>query len=274
MKIKFYKPTSPARRFMSRIDFSDISNTNPEKKLTIGKKNISGRNHTGKVCVRFRGGGHKRRLRIIDFKRKKTNIPAKVSSIEYDPNRSARISLLYYKDGEKKYVITPKYVKVGEMLESGDNVKINPGNCLPINNIPLGSLIHNIEIRPNKGAQLARSAGVSAQLMSKSEKYATVKMPSGEIRKILIKCKATVGEVSNSSHELIHYGKAGRKRWLGFRPHNRGVSMNPVDHPLGGGEGKSSGGRHPVSPWGKPTKGYRTRKNKRTNFMIVKRRTK
>jgi large subunit ribosomal protein L2 len=257
---------------MSRQDFSNINISKPCKKLTSGKRRISGRDNTGRISVRFRGGGHKRRLRLIDFKRKKNNIPAKVFSIEYDPNRSARISLLHYADGEKKYIITPKNVNVGDYVETGINVKINPGNCLPIKHIPLGTMIHNIEMKPHKGGQLVRSAGTCAQLMSKEKKYANIKMPSGEIRKILVECLATIGQVSNTSHSLQYLGKAGRKRWLGHRPHNRGVSMNPVDHPLGGGEGKSAGGRHPTSPWGKLSKGYRTRKCKRTDKMIVKRR--
>lgn len=272
MNIKFYRPVTPSRRFMSRQDFSNISTSKPYKKLTSGKCRISGRDNSGKISVRFRGGGHKRRFRLIDFRRRKKNVPARVSSIEYDPNRSARISLLSYADGEKKYIIAPRNVQVGDILSTGIRPKIIPGNCMPIKSIPLGTMIHNIEIRPEKGAQLVRSAGTCAQLMSKEKKYANIKMPSGEIRKILVVCMATIGQVSNPSHELMYLGKAGRKRWLGRRPHNRGVSMNPVDHPLGGGEGKSSGGRHPSSPWGKLSKGYRTRKCKRTNNMIVKRR--
>ena len=272
MKIKFYKPTSPARRFASRNDFTMLSNKKPEKKLLIGKKCKAGRNNSGKITVRFRGGGHKRSLRLIDFKRQKYNIPAKVASIEYDPNRSARIALLHYLDGEKKYIIAPNNITVNQMVCSGENVSIKIGNCLPLHKIPTGTLIHNIELRPKKGGQLVRSAGVSAQLASIEGSDALIKMPSGELRKININCCATIGKLSNPTHELVHYGKAGRRRWLGRKPHNRGVSMNPVDHPLGGGEGKSSGGRHPVSPWGKPTKGFRTRKNKRTDNMIIRRR--
>jgi len=271
MKIKFYKPTSPSRRFTSKCDFTDITKKKPEKKLTHGKKNHAGRDNSGQICVRFRGGGHKRRLRTIDFKRTK-EIPAKVCSIEYDPNRSARISLISYADGEKKYIITPLKLHVGDVLDSSDGHGIFPGRSMLLKDMPIGSLIHNIEISPGKGGQLVRSAGTVAQLTTKVGKYANIKMPSGELRKILLICRATIGQVSNPSHELIHYGKAGRKRWLGRRPHNRGVSMNPVDHPLGGGEGKSAGGRHPVSPWGKPTKGYKTRKNKRTDKMIIQRR--
>jgi len=274
VKIKFYKPTSAGRRFTSKHNFKDLSDTKPEKKLMRGKKRISGRDNSGRITVRFRGGSHKRRLRLIDFKRNKINVPGKVMSIEYDPNRSARISLIHYIDGEKRYIITPKIIKLGQSLESGENVKIIAGNSLPIYKIPLGSLLHNVELSPKKGAQLVRSAGTSAQLLSKEGKYANLKMPSGEYRKISVKCYATLGQVSNPTHNLMHYGKAGRRRWLGWRPHNRGVSMNPVDHPLGGGEGKTSGGRHPVSPWGKPTKGFKTRNNKRTDNMIVRRKTK
>jgi large subunit ribosomal protein L2 len=274
VKIKFYKPTSAGRRFASKHNFKDLSDTKPEKKLMRGKKRISGRDNSGRITVRFRGGSHKRRLRIIDFKRNKVNVPGKIMSIEYDPNRSARISLIHYIDGEKRYIITPKIIKLGQSLESGESVKIIAGNSLPIYKIPLGSLLHNIELSPKKGAQLVRSAGTSAQLLSKEGKYANLKMPSGEYRKINVKCYATLGQVSNPTHNLMHYGKAGRRRWLGWRPHNRGVSMNPVDHPLGGGEGKTSGGRHPVSPWGKPTKGFKTRNNKRTDNMIVRRKTK
>jgi len=274
VKIKFYKPTSAGRRFTSKHNFKDLSDTKPEKKLMRGKKRISGRDNSGRITVRFRGGSHKRRLRFIDFKRNKINVPGKVMSIEYDPNRSARISLIHYIDGEKRYIITPKIIKLGQSLESGESVKIIPGNSLPIYKIPLGSLLHNVELSPKKGAQLVRSAGTSAQLLSKEGKYANLKMPSGEYRKINVKCYATLGQVSNPTHNLMHYGKAGRRRWLGWRPHNRGVSMNPVDHPLGGGEGKTSGGRHPVSPWGKPTKGFKTRNNKRTDNMIVRRKTK
>jgi large subunit ribosomal protein L2 len=274
MKVKFYKPTTPSRRFSSRNDFFLLSKKKPEKKETKGKKRISGRDSLGHISVRFRGGGHKRSLRFIDFKRRKLGIPAKVFSIEYDPNRSARISLLHYFDGEKKYIITSRFMHVGQILNSGIKAPIKDGNSLPIYKIPLGTILHNIEIRPEKGGQLVRSAGTSAQLIAKSENYSTIKLPSGELRKIYVRCFATIGQVSNSSHNLVHYGKAGKTRWLGFRPHNRGVSMNPIDHPLGGGEGKSSGGRHPTSPWGKPTKGYRTRKNERTKNMIVNRRIK
>jgi len=272
MKVKFYKPISPGRRFTSQSDFTAITKKKPEKKLAYGKKSISGRSNNGRITVRFRGGGHKRRMRIIDFKRDKWNVPAKVASIEYDPNRSAYIALLHYFDGEKRYILAPLAVNVGQIVESGLDVKIIPGNHLPLSKIPTGTYIHNIELHIKKGGQLVRSAGLSAQLSAKEGDYAHVKMPSGESRKIHINCCATIGRLSNASHELVFYGKAGRMRWLGRRPHNRGVSMNPVDHPLGGGEGKSSGGRHPVSPWGKLCKGLRTRNNKRTDKMIIKRR--
>lgn len=269
MKIKFYKPTTSSRRFTSKNDFSTISRSISEKKLTTGKKRISGRDNRGRITVRFRGGGHKRCFRIIDFKRAETNSLAKVFSIEYDPNRSARISLLHYANGEKKYILTPKSMSINNVIESGESAKIIAGNSLPMYKIPLGTIIHNIEIRPHKGGQLARSAGVGAQLLSKGKNYAHVKLPSGEIRKIFMQCYATIGQLANEFHDLIHYGKAGRKRWLGVKPHNRGVSMNPVDHPHGGGEGKSSGGRHPASPWGFLAKGLKTRKIKRTNNMII-----
>jgi len=272
MRVKFYKPVSPGRRFTSQSDFSSLTKKKPEKKLVFGKKSISGRSNNGRITVRFRGGGHKRRLRIIDFKRDKWNVPAKIASVEYDPNRSAYIALLHYFDGEKRYILAPHSVTVGHIVESGQDVKINIGNHLPLSKIPTGTYIHNIELHIKKGGQLVRSAGLSAQLMAKEGNYAHVKMPSGESRKIHVNCCATIGRLSNIAHELVFYGKAGRMRWLGRRPHNRGVSMNPVDHPLGGGEGKSSGGRHPVSPWGKLCKGFRTRNNKRTDKMIIKRR--
>jgi len=272
MRVKFYKPVSPGRRFTSQSDFSSLTKKKPEKKLVFGKKSISGRSNNGRITVRFRGGGHKRRMRIIDFKRDKWNVPAKIASLEYDPNRSAYIALLHYFDGEKRYILAPHLVNVGQIVESGLDVKINIGNHLPLLKIPTGTYIHNIELHIKKGGQLVRSAGLSAQLMAKEGDYAHVKMPSGESRKIHLNCCATIGRLSNTTHELVFYGKAGRMRWLGRRPHNRGVSMNPVDHPLGGGEGKSSGGRHPVSPWGKLCKGLRTRNNKRTDKMIVKRR--
>ncbi len=233
-----------------------------------------GRNNVGRVTTRFRGGGHKRLYRIIDFKRKKEEVPAKVASIEYDPNRSARIALLHYLDGEKRYILAPIDLRVGDMVVSSPTADIKPGNALPLRNIPLGTMVHNIELKPGKGGQMARAAGASAQLVAKEGSYAQIKLPSGEVRQVHVNCKATVGQLGNVEHENLSIGKAGRKRWLGRRPHVRGVAMNPVDHPMGGGEGKSSGGRHPVSPWGKPTKGYKTRKPKESDRYIIKRRNK
>jgi large subunit ribosomal protein L2 len=272
MGLKSYKPTSAGRRKMSGHDFSEITKQKPERKLTKGKRKTTGRGNTGRITVRFRGGGHKRKYREIDFKRDKVGVPAKVASVEYDPNRSARIALLHYADGEKRYILAPVGLEVGQMVQSGPEAEIKPGNSLPLTAIPVGTQIHNIEMRPGKGGQLVRSAGTSAQLMAREGKYAQVRLPSGESRMILAVCTATVGQVGNTQHELMKIGKAGRKRWMGRRPHNRGVSMNPIDHPHGGGEGRTSGGRHPVTPWGKPTKGHRTRKNKRTDKLIVRRR--
>lgn len=269
MAIKLYKPTTPGRRGMSTDDFSEITATKPQKALSVGKKKTSARNNYGRITVRHRGGAHKRKYRIIDFKRAKLNIPGIIKTIEYDPNRNAYISLVFYKDGEKNYILTPKKVNVGSHIISSPEAEIKPGNCIPLKNIPIGSLIHNIELKPGKGGQIARSAGTSAKLTAKEGKIVLVKLNSGEVRKIYSDCVATIGEVSNSDHNLIKVGKAGRKRWQGFRPTVRGVVMNPVDHPHGGGEGKTSGGRHPTTPWGKPTKGAKTRKNKRTNSMIV-----
>jgi large subunit ribosomal protein L2 len=237
-------------------------------------KNSGGRNENGRITSRHRGGGHKRYYRVVDFKRDKVGIPAKVASIEYDPNRSARIALLQYADGEKRYILAPLHLSVGDAVMSGPEADIKPGNTLPLKNIPLGTHIHNIELRLGKGGQIVRSAGTYAQLMAKEDRYALVKLPSSEVRMVLLNCMATVGQIGNVTHENIALGKAGRKRWLGKRPKVRGVAMNPVDHPMGGGEGRSSGGRHPCTPWGVPTKGYRTRKNKRTDRFIVKRRTK
>lgn len=274
MAIKTYKPTSPGVRHQTCLTFDDITKTEPEKSLLTKINKTGGRNVNGRVTRRHAGGGHKRRYRIIDFKRDKTDIPATVASVEYDPNRSARIALLHYADGEKKYILAPKGLNVGDSVLSGDQADIKPGNCLQIKNIPLGTLIHNIEMKPGKGAQLVRSAGNSAQLMAKEGRYAQVRLPSTEVRMVLQECVATIGEVGNSLHSTVTLGKAGRKRWLGVRPTVRGVAMNPVDHPHGGGEGKSSGGRHPVSPWGMPTKGYKTRKNIRTDRFIVRKRKK
>jgi len=274
MAVKKVKPTSPGRRAQIYSTFDEISSTKPEKKLLKIIKKTGGRNVNGRITCRHRGGGHKRKYRIIDFKRDKIGIPAKVSSIEYDPNRSARIALLYYKDGEKRYILAPVDLAVGAIVVSGPEADIKPGNTLPLKNIPLGTHIHNIELRLGKGGQIVRSAGTFAQLMAKEDRYALIKLPSGEVRMVLINCKATIGRLGNVIHENISLGKAGRKRWLGRRPSVRGVAMNPVDHPMGGGEGKSSGGRHPCSPWGIPAKGYKTRKKGKSDRYIVKKRTK
>ena len=274
MAVKKVKPTSPGRRAQIYSTFDEISSTKPEKKLLKIIKKTGGRNVNGRITCRHRGGGHKRKYRIIDFKRDKIGIPAKVSSIEYDPNRSARIALLYYRDGEKRYILAPVDLVVGDIVVSGPEADIKPGNTLPLKNIPLGTHIHNIELRLGKGGQIVRSAGTFAQLMAKEDRYALIKLPSGEVRMVLINCKATIGRLGNVSHENISLGKAGRKRWLGRRPSVRGVAMNPVDHPMGGGEGKSSGGRHPCSPWGIPAKGYKTRKKGKSDRYIVKKRTK
>ena len=274
MPIKAYKPTSPGRRFQTVQTFDDITTSEPHKPLVENLHRSGGRNNHGELTSWWRGGGHKRLYRIIDFKRDKKNIPGKVSTIEYDPNRSARIALVTYADGEKRYILQPLGLKVGDAVIAGDNVDILPGNALPLKNIPLGTMLHNVELKPGKGGQIARSAGSSVQLVAKEGDYASVKMPSGEIRHIAMVCYATVGQVGNIDHENVSIGKAGRSRWLGRRPHNRGVVMNPVDHPHGGGEGKTSGGRHPVSPWGLPTKGYKTRNRKATDKFIVQRRPK
>jgi large subunit ribosomal protein L2 len=274
MPIRNYKPTSAGRRFQSVQTFDEITTDQPYKPLTESLERSGGRNNRGELTSWWRGGGHKRSYRVIDFKRDKFNIPGKVSTVEYDPNRSARIALVTYADGEKRYILHPIGLKVGDAVMSGDAVDILPGNCLPLKNIPLGTMIHNVELKPGKGGQIARSAGAAVQLVAKEGFYASVKMPSGEIRLINVECLATVGQVGNIDHENVSIGKAGRNRWLGKRPHVRGVAMNPVDHPLGGGEGKTSGGRHPVSPWGMPTKGYKTRRNKRSDRFIVERRKK
>lgn len=273
MGIKKYRPSSPGQRFKTSSTFEELTKkAKPHKPLLKGKKRIGGRNNQGEITIWFRGGGHKRRYRVIDFKRDKTGVPAKVATIEYDPNRSARIALLHYADGDKRYILWPEKLEVGATVVSGPEAEINPGNALPLRNIPLGTVIHNIELKIGKGGQMVRSAGTSAQLMAKDGAYAQVKLPSGEVRKVHLDCYATIGQLGNTEHEIRSMGKAGRRRWLGRRPHNRGVTMNPVDHPMGGGEGRSSGGRHPTTPWGKPTKGYRTRNNKRTDGMIVRRR--
>ncbi len=274
MAIRRVKPTSPGRRFQAYSSFEEITKTKPEKQLLKVIKKSGGRNAKGRITCRHRGGGHKRHYRIIDFKRDKIGIPAKVASIEYDPNRSARIALLHYVDGEKRYILAPVNLKVDDIVESGPDADIKPGNTLPLSNIPLGTQIHNIELRSGKGGQIVRSAGTYAQLMAKEDRYALIKLPSGEVRMVLINCMATVGQLGNMTHENIDLGKAGRARWLGRRPKVRGVAMNPVDHPMGGGEGRSSGGRHPCSPWGVPSKGYKTRKNKSSDRLIVKKRSK
>ena len=274
MPIRRYKPTSPGRRGMTGFDFAEVTKEKPEKKLTQGLSSTGGRNNQGRITSRFMGGGHKQKYRLIDFKRSKTGVPAKVAAIEYDPNRTCRIALLHYADGDKAYILAPDQLLVGQTVVSAASADIKPGNSLPLRQIPLGTAIHNVELRPGRGGQIARSAGSGVQVVAKEGEYASVKMPSGEIRKINVECYATIGQVGNLDHENVSIGKAGRSRWLGQRPHVRGVAMNPVDHPLGGGEGKTSGGRHPVSPWGIPTKGYKTRNNKRTDRFIVTRRTK
>jgi large subunit ribosomal protein L2 len=274
MSILKTKPTSPGRRAQEYHSFEEITKTKPEKALLSRLKKTGGRNSNGRITSRHRGGGAKRHYRIIDFKRDKDGIPAKISAIEYDPNRSARIALLVYADGEKRYILAPMEVSVGDTIETGPGADIKPGNCLPLENIPLGTRIHNIELKMQKGGQVVRSAGAFARLMAKEGTYAQVLLPSGEVRMIHMKCKATVGRVGNEKHGDLKLGKAGRSRWLGRRPSVRGVAMNPVDHPMGGGEGRSSGGRHPCTPWGTPTKGYRTRTNKRSDQYIVKRRAK
>ena len=272
MPLKQYGPTSPGRRFMSTLDFSDLTRKKPERALTEPLRRSGGRNNKGRTTIWFRGGGHKRRYRAVDFRRDKHGIPAKVAAIEYDPNRSARIALLHYVDGEKRYILAPDGIKVGQAVLTGEGADILPGNALPLAAIPAGTMVHNLELRRGKGGQLVRSAGAAAQVVAKEGAWAQVKLPSGEVRKVDIRCMATVGQVGNIDHKNVKLGKAGRKRWLGRRPHNRGVSMNPIDHPHGGGEGRTSGGRHPVTPWGKPTKGAKTRNNKRTDGFIVKRR--
>ena len=274
MPIKSFRPITPTRRFQTYITREDITKDRPEKSLVEGKKRTGGRDAHGRISSRFRGGGAKKAYRIIDFKRDKAGVSAKVAAIEYDPNRSARIALLHYSDGEKRYIICPIGLEVGRTVSSGPEADILVGNALPLKNIPAGTVVHNIELKPGKGGQMARSAGAQAQLVSKEGDIALLKLPSGEIRKVQIECMATIGQVGNVEHENVSLGKAGRKRWLGRSPHNRGVSMNPVDHPHGGGEGKTSGGRHPVTPWGQPTRGFKTRNNKRTDRWIVTRKAK
>ncbi len=274
MGIKKYSPRTPGLRFKTGSTFEELTKgKKPEKSLTRGLRHSGGRNATGRIMVRHRGGGHKRKYRAIDFKRDKDGMPGVVKAIEYDPNRSARIALIQYPDGDKRYILAPLHLEVGAKISSGPESEILVGNCLPIANIPLGTIIHNIEMKPGKGGQIARTAGAGSQLVAKEGDYAHIKMPSGEVRLINVRCRATIGQVGNIEHENIKLGKAGRSRWIGRRPHTRGVAMNPVDHPMGGGEGKSSGGRHPCSPWGMPSKGFKTRKkSKQSSKYIVKKR--
>jgi large subunit ribosomal protein L2 len=274
MAIRYYKPTSPGRRGMSTQDFSEITKSEPEKSLIEHKVQKVGRNNYGRITSRFRSAGHKKRYRKIDFKRTKTGVAATVLGIEYDPNRSARIALIQYLDGEKAYILAPQRLGVGDQVVSANTADIKPGNSLPLRFIPIGTDIHCVELKIGRGAQIGRSAGTKVTLMAKEGDWATLRMPSGEMRRVHIDCRATIGQIGNSEHGNIQWGKAGRKRWLGIRPHNRGVSMNPVDHPMGGGEGRSSGGRHPCTPWGVKTKGLKTRHNKRTQQFIIRRRSK
>jgi large subunit ribosomal protein L2 len=270
--VKRYKPTSPARRFFEVMANDELSDIAPERALLEGKRSTGGRNNHGRITSRFRGGGHKRRLRQIDFRRDKVGVPATVAGIQYDPNRSSRIALLHYVDGEKRYILAPDGLRSGDTVVSSRHADIKPGNALPLRYIPAGTMIHAIEVKSGKGAQFVRAAGVAAQLMAKEGEHAHVRLPSSEVRLVHLNCRATIGQVSNPLHARLSLGKAGRKRWLGRRPHNRGVTMNPVDHPMGGGEGRTSGGRHPCSPWGQLSKGLKTRKNKRTDRVVVKQR--
>jgi len=275
MGLRGFKPTSPGVRFMTVNDNAELTpGAKPEKRLLEGKRATGARNSNGHITSRFRGGGHKRKLRAVDFRRNKLGVPAKVDSIQYDPNRSANIALLKYVDGEKRYIVAPVGLTAGDTVVASASADIRPGNTLPLSSMPLGTMIHNVELKPGGGAQLVRSAGTQAQLMAKEGKYALLRLPSGELRKVLVRCHATVGQVGNIEHENISIGKAGRKRWMGRMPHNRGTTMNPVDHPHGGGEGRTKGGRHPVTPWGIPTKGYKTRNNRRTDKFIVARASK
>ncbi|MCB0358884.1 MAG: 50S ribosomal protein L2 [Bdellovibrionales bacterium] len=274
MGIRKYRPMTPGTRFRATASFEEITKSTPERGLTVSKRRINGRNVNGRITVRRRGGGHKRRYRVIDFKRNKDGVVGRIAAIEYDPNRSARIALVSYVDGEKRYILCPRGLGVGDQVSSGPDVDIKVGNSLPLARIPLGEVLHNIELHPGAGGAIARSAGMSVQLMAKVDNYALLRLPSGEQRRVLLTCRATVGEIGNSDHANRSLGKAGVSRWLGRRPKVRGVAMNPVDHPHGGGEGRTSGGRHPVSPWGMPTKGYKTRQNKSTDKFIVRRRAK
>ncbi|MDH5762300.1 MAG: 50S ribosomal protein L2 [Nitrospinota bacterium] len=269
MAVRKLNPTSAGVRFKTVSDFGEVTKSTPEKSLLVSISRKGGRNNNGRITAKRRGGGHRKLYRVIDFRRNKDGIPAKVAGIEYDPNRSANIALLVYADGEKRYIIAPRELKDGDQVMSGYEAEVRPGNCLPLEKIPEGTLIHNIELRPGKGAQIARSAGASVQLMAKEGQYANIKLSSGEVRLVEVKCRATVGTVGNTDHENVSIGKAGRTRWLGKRPRVRAVAMNPVDHPMGGGEGRSSGGRHPCSPWGTPAKGYKTRKKKKTSSKFI-----
>ncbi len=272
MALKSYKPTTPSQRELVQVDRSELWQGAPVKSLTEGKRSQGGRNNQGRITSRFRGGGHKKRYRLVDFKRGKRDVAATVERLEYDPNRSAFIALVKYADGELAYILAPQRLAAGDQVVAGDRVDIKPGNALPLKNIPVGTIVHNVELKVGKGGQIARSAGAYVQLVGKDQGYAQLRLSSGEVRVVRGECYATIGAVSNPDHQNVNYGKAGRMRWLGFRPHNRGVAMNPVDHPLGGGEGRTSGGRHPVTPWGKPTKGYKTRNNKKTDRLIMRRR--
>ena len=274
MPIKTYRPVTPTLRFQTTLTRDEITTDKPYKPLLVNKLRTGGRRNAGDLTIRHHGGGHKQKLRLIDFKREKYGVPGTVATIEYDPSRSSRIALISYADGEKRYILQPVGLKVGQKIMSGPEADILVGNALPLKNIPAGTTVHNVELRPGKGAQMVRSAGASAQLVAKEGDYALLKLPSGETRRVLIDCMATIGQVGNTDHENVSIGKAGRNRWMGIRPTNRGVTMNPVDHPHGGGEGKTSGGRHPVTPWGQPTRGYKTRNNKRTDAFIVARRSK
>lgn len=274
MGIKYFKPVTPGLRFRTVETFEEITRKEPERSLIAPMKGSGGRNNSGRMTSRHRGGGHKRRYRRIDFRRDKDGVPAKVAAIEYDPNRSARIALLHYADGEKRYILAPLGISVGDRVVSGEEVDMHVGNSMPLKNIPLGTLVHNIELKPGKGGQMARGAGSYAQLMAKEGKYAQLKLPSSEVRLVSLQCRATIGQVGNVDHENTSWGKAGRSRWIGKRPHVRGVAMNPVDHPMGGGEGKSSGGGHPCSPWGWKTKGKKTRRKKKSDALIIRRRSK
>jgi large subunit ribosomal protein L2 len=272
MALKTFNPTTPSQRELVQVDRSELWKGKPFKALTEGKRSQGGRNNHGHITVRFRGGGHKRRYRLVDFKRTKHDMPATVERLEFDPNRSAFVALVKYQDGEHAYILAPQRLSVGDQVVSGERADIKPGNALPLKNIPVGTIVHNVEMKVGKGGQIARAAGSYVQLVGKDQGYAQLRLSSGEVRMVRGECMATIGAVSNPDHQNVNYGKAGRFRWLGWRPHNRGVSMNPVDHPLGGGEGRTSGGRHPVTPWGKPTKGYKTRNNKKTDGLIMRRR--